>query len=350
MNEGEIIMFCYKCGEKLPDNAIYCIKCGVKLALVNPSDNTSNVEIIDRFALEMYLKNVMVLEFAIHRYTSKLDALKQLEKKYLPYYTKSYEFYDKHGAGGRSFLNLKYQNNHIYILAYNTPYMKYICFDDYLHENVGFSTKFVDIDANPEYIKNPDNYLALTSCNKSKKYVLKEELAVMDKCAGFFSKFRVEAEPIVRKNIELRNKYGHDWDGILSEMRTAKSLLQKNYDINIIPDSFRNLYAVHYLYNFIKTSQESLTSAFLHVDLNDIKNKLDKVLRNQEEIILNQEIMISQNANIIRQNQEKLEKIAFIKNSVKEINDNMELTTKYTQIAACNSEACAWLSIANYLK
>ena len=130
---------------------------------------------------------------------------------------------------------------------------------------------------------------------------------------------------------------------IQEEIRKATELLQEAYSINIIPQQFRNIYAIWFIHNYICTSNETLTSAFLHCDMDSIKQKLDTIIDQQREIIMNQAILAAQNRQIMEQNQQSLSHLAAIE-------ANTEMAAQYSQIAANNAEACAWIGVANYLR
>lgn len=100
---------------------------------------------------------------------------------------------------------------------------------------------------------------------------------------------------------------------------------------------------MYYLNDFIQTSNESLSTALLHFDLNEIKQKLDTVIEQQEEIIINQAIIQAQNEQMIKQNTNML-------NSLASIEGNTHMASQYAEIAANNAEACAWIGVANYIK
>lgn len=127
------------------------------------------------------------------------------------------------------------------------------------------------------------------------------------------------------------------------EFQTAENLLEQAYSVNILPMQFRNIYAVYYLYDYLSTSFETLRDALLQCNLDEIKQKLNTVIEQQQEIILNQAIMISQMAELQAQNQEMLYHAAATE-------QNTALAAQYAQIAANNAEACAWIGVAQYIK
>ena len=118
--------------------------------------------------------------------------------------------------------------------------------------------------------------------------------------------------------------------------------MQTAYSANIIPQQYRNIHAVWFIHDFITTSSETLSSALLHCDLDEIKQKLDTIIEQQKEIIINQSVMMAQNEELISQNQQTLNKLASIET-------NTAKAGQYAKIAANNAEACAWIGIAKYI-
>lgn len=65
------------------------------------------------------------------------------------------------------------------------------------------------------------------------------------------------------------------------ELDRVTTALQNAYAINIIPAPFRSTAAIYYLVDYLSTSRETMSSALLHANLEDIKRRLDQVIRNQ---------------------------------------------------------------------
>ena len=147
----------------------------------------------------------------------------------------------------------------------------------------------------------------------------------------------------VRAEIIEKSKLQEDRALMYAEYEKAYNLLQKAYDINVIPKQFRNIYAVFYLHEFITTSNEPLSNALLHFDLETIKRQLSVVISQQQQIILNQQIIMAQNEQIIKENQKQLKKLSALE-------DNTERAAQYAAIAANNTEACALLAAAHYIR
>ncbi len=129
-------------------------------------------------------------------------------------------------------------------------------------------------------------------------------------------KFKSES----KKRINEINKY----------IEHINSMLEKSYGLDIIPLQFRGIYGITYLYDFISSSNLSLSDAVINCNLEQIKDKLDVIINKCDEIIRQQK---STNANlreIQRQNNQLLAES-------KKISNNTALAAQYSKIAAENS-------------
>lgn len=107
-----------------------------------------------------------------------------------------------------------------------------------------------------------------------------------------------------------------------------KSELDSAYSANIIPLQFRNIQGIYYLYDYISTSNQSLSEALMQCNLEAIKQKLDSVIELQGKAIIQQ---AQANAAIMEQNQHILE-------TAQATMQNTAVAAKYAQICAVNSE------------
>ena len=121
------------------------------------------------------------------------------------------------------------------------------------------------------------------------------------------------------------------------EEEIIKNNLTKAYSANIIPMQFRNIEGVYYLYDYLSTSNQSLSEALMQANLEAIKQKLDKVIEQQGTQIVLQAQANAKLDDIRRKNQEILETAQATMN-------NTAVAAKYAQIAAVNSEITAQLS------
>lgn len=103
------------------------------------------------------------------------------------------------------------------------------------------------------------------------------------------------------RNQKIRFAMLKDRKALMEEIESLEKLLKKTYDVNVIPSRFRkNLYAIYYLHDFVTSSNQSLATAMLHFDLNEIKAKLDRIIDQQEEIIIQQSVIMAQNDQLLQ--------------------------------------------------
>lgn len=93
----------------------------------------------------------------------------------------------------------------------------------------------------------------------------------------------------------------------------------------------------------MNTSMENFSSALFHLDLDSIKSKLDEIISNQQSIILKMAVLEAQNNELLKNNQQTLNRLSDIEN-------NTKLTAAYSEIAAVNSETCAWFGAATFFQ
>ena len=146
--------------------------------------------------------------------------------------------------------------------------------------------------------------------------------------------FNNELTLLTQKTKEERIEYDaftNDITGCIKEMSKEKldvqKKLQEAYSANIIPLQFRNIQGIYYLYDYMSTSNQSLSEALMQCNLEAIKQKLDRVINLQGEMIVQQ---AQQSAALYEQNQQILETAQATMN-------NTAVAAKYAQISATNS-------------
>ncbi len=323
--------FCEKCGTAINEGAVFCGSCGAKLTssgLVSAERQTvmpSNDSEYDRTALKQYLHDVCFLEAA----KAKLNQRWNKENNYV---------------------------NSLAIPSKMPPKPYDSNFEAIDWGSVGICLLFAVIAGVGGWLLNfvvefifETDFMLYLGCVLALAFVIfaicciigsidknNETRAVYERAKEAESR-RLKTETALKKGaVSMR-------EAVFEEYTAASNLLEKAYSVNIIPKPFRNIHAVYYLYDYICTSNQSFTSALLFSDLDDIKRKLDTIIYQQQEIIINQSIEIAQNQSLIEQNQRSLKKLASIEH-------NTEKAMQYTEIAAINSEACAWIGVANYIK
>jgi hypothetical protein len=95
----------------------------------------------------------------------------------------------------------------------------------------------------------------------------------------------------------------------LAEKREAERLLAETYATNLVPQQFRMPQAIHFLHEYVSTSQETLTSALLHCDLNEIKGLLHAVIAEQGLLLLRSEMALSALDDLRRQESNLIDEV-----------------------------------------
>jgi hypothetical protein len=165
----------------------------------------------------------------------------------------------------------------------------------------------------------------------------------------FKMKIYDEATAVFQADCEKRkeelNEKCRSGDVCISEINTEideiSNQLEQAYSANIIPRPFRNIQGIYYLYDYLSTSNQSLSEALLQCNLEAIKNKLDNVIKQQGEYIIQQ---AQANAALYEQNQSILNSLIDLNSKADDLNSkadsiasNTSMAAKYAQISATNS-------------
>lgn len=346
-------MFCYKCGAQLSDDAVFCYKCGTNVSRVSVLQEgseklqreSSTEKELDQAALKIYLRDLLTLECITQKQMNRLERLDYNIKyphKYVYKIDDFFKTYDSRNAS-RFCFHLRYDGQKYYIAYkynnFNGQYDGIYREERLSRENdwrwrsietvrsaLEGSSAWKNIDWRPGFFDRMEDR------EQAKKKFFK-----------VYEEFKANAPAIYQQYVNAEQENRAIRPKVAEELSDAKKLLDQSYSLNIIPGQYRNIYAVYYLYDFISTSNQPLSTALLHLDLKEIKEKLDKVIEQQEEIIINQSILMSQNQQMMEQNQMQLNQLASIEK-------NTRRAAEYSEIAAHNSEICAWIGAANFLK
>ena len=131
----------------------------------------------------------------------------------------------------------------------------------------------------------------------------------------------------------------------------AKTLLGDLYNMNIIPVQYRNLPAICYIYDFISTSRETLTSALFSQQIDNgikrIEAKLGEIVDKLEEQIYETRCLRDE---AHRNNQQMIERNTQMLDSLRQTEQNTQRVAQYAELSAYYSKANAFFSMATYLK
>ncbi len=354
-------MFCSNCGKEITADQKFCSVCGAENRnYATPTTIASNPQTeskdFDREAMKIYLSNILALECVIQKLSVDFDNVNnEIIKFEENNYNERFQCSERNYAwfrydGEKDYLFFTLDKNGKYFLGLN----KEILNESFEYIFNGQGTKYngawLPIDENWDYINNQSNYPASYAPFNLFLMIFVEPIvrSMQQKTnkngvLEAYERFKSIAPQKYQENLKTIAPSITKRTGVEKEIEEAKSLLEKAYNINIIPKQFRNIYAIWFIYDYISTSTESLSAAFLHCDLDKIKQKLDTIIEQQKEIIINQRILMAQNAQMIEQNQQTLNKLASIE-------QNTERAAQYAEIASNNAEACAWIGMANYIK
>ena len=154
------------------------------------------------------------------------------------------------------------------------------------------------------------------------------------------SKKITQYQSIVRTKEERYEKYIEDRDekndrikelktNLEQEINSVKDNLKNAYSANIIPQPFRNIEGVFYLYEYLASSNQSLSEALMQANLEAIKQKMDNVIKMQSIQIIQQAQTNAKLDNVIR--------------NTEVIADNSALAAKYSIINSVNTALTAML-------
>ena len=132
-----------------------------------------------------------------------------------------------------------------------------------------------------------------------------------------------------------------------NEYKKVESLLQEYYNQNILAKQYRELSALIYIYDYMSTSQESFRDVLFHEHMEDgirkILNRLDQIIRQNENIIFSQHRLESQNDRMVSQNQQMLGRL-------ERTEANTFTAAQYARISANYDRATSYFAEALYLE
>lgn len=132
------------------------------------------------------------------------------------------------------------------------------------------------------------------------------------------------------------------------EIRKVDMLLEQLYSVNVIPRWYRDLYPAVYLYDWFSNSRaDDLDMALNTLVLEQIKDRLDAIIRNQSEMIINQRIMIANQRQCMEQAERHHQMLL---SKLDRIGASVEDQKMYLSMIEANTAANVYFSAANYLK
>ena len=271
-----------------------------------------------------YLKDVCALHLALHKLQKRLDTLeyqKHSLEKGVHHKDKPKEpFYES--ANGAFLLGFG-----IFTVLFSFAMFTL---------DIDFLGWFMVLGGIMEIIMGAVRLAHTTRENQNKREVYNYELAAY--------------QEVQRKNDNARKAI----PGIVNEIRecrieieSVKEVLRRVYYANIIPGHYRNMYAAVFLYDWFSTGMsDDMDMALNMFVLEEIKEKLDRIIRNQEEIILNQYLQLAEQRKSLEMQQEYA---SMMESKLNQINASNEERNTYLAMIESNTAVTAYFTRANYL-
>lgn len=149
------------------------------------------------------------------------------------------------------------------------------------------------------------------------------------------------------ENIEMVKDVRSRWNVVIEKrIKNIDEILQKEYSLNILPNQYRNIESIYYIYDYMSSSRASLEDTLMHEHMENgiqrILAKLDDLIATNRQIIFQNRILEASNQKMISQNEKMI-------TSLRNSESNTALAAQYAGIAAGYSAANAYFSAANYL-
>lgn len=163
------------------------------------------------------------------------------------------------------------------------------------------------------------------------------------KCAT--QKSHRENRPAWREKARQLTVKGND---LSEKLKAAKALRNDIYSVNIIPARYRNIHASYYLYDYFDTCRENdLDKIIQTMLLDEIIKRMDKLIIQNQEIILNQRMQIAlqetQNRAIADNHREEMRQLA-------RMETNQERQLDYQRMIEANQEMTNFFLTVDYIE
>lgn len=141
--------------------------------------------------------------------------------------------------------------------------------------------------SDPEAVQSYNNWLNMTQILGSRKRIelYMEWVRAYDNDVANYNNYLGNLEYNCSENI---NEAEQRLAVVTADRNAAAELLEQAYSENIIPMQMRNIWGAYYLFDYLSTSQQSLSEALFQFNLEQIKQRLDKIISQQGTQILEQ--------------------------------------------------------------
>lgn len=271
-----------------------------------------------------YLRDVCALHLALHKMEGRWDSLDyrkgSLESGIHSGEKPSEPFYDT--------------ANGVFIIGFGvfTILFSFVMFS----LGIGFLGWFFILGGIMEIIIGAVKYRTVTEENSNKREIYNYQLAAYQETESKNDRERKAIPGIVNEMRECQY-----------EMSRVKDTLRRVYCANVIPGHYRNMYAAVFLYDWFSTGRsDDLDMALNMFVLEEIKEKLDRIIENQQEILLNQYLQMSEQRRSIEQQEAHY---AMMERKVDQLNASNEERNTYLAMIESNTAVSAYFATANYI-
>ncbi len=153
---------------------------------------------------------------------------------------------------------------------------------------------------------------------------------------------RVESNKTIDQ--QLQNTWLNRETFLKQESKNVDKLLDDGYCLNILPNQYRNLASLYYLYDYMSTSQESFKDVLTYTSngMQAIIEKIGSIISQNQSIIINRRIMEANDLEKIKNNQEML-------NNLIDASVNSDTVSQYETILKNYNAANAYFANSSYL-
>lgn len=316
---------CDKCGREViideTRNFGFCSFCGAKIScnqttINNPFDNSIYNNDIEREFLISNITNIKNLHYISNNFQDNIDCLENRKNDYV--YKKEPELPQKPVCKTESIIKLLFMS--FFAFFYIPIFGFFIVLIGGLIENKENKEKYEK--ELIEYNENIEQYYKDIKLIKTENEKRNKALANLEKAK----------------------------DDLQAENKEALKLLEECYDINIIPSKYRNIYAITFIYDYLTTSQGTLRDALFACDLDKIQIQLDKVIKNQQNMICKLAKIEANSEKQLKNQQTMISHLENIEKNTYDTARSSEQCAQYGKIIAHNTKVMAYCSAMTYIE
>ena len=184
--------------------------------------------------------------------------------------------------------------------------------------------------------------------NKNKK-IRDQEIAEIK---NINSGIREQHDKNVKKANQLALAFQDETKMYMKSRSEINSLLKKLYDMNILPSQYRTIPALHYIYEYMSTSQATFEDTLMHEHMENgiqrLERKLDQIIDRLEDVLYETRMLRGDVQGLARQNERIILQNQNMISHLREIQTNSKDAAMYAELGANYSKVNAFFSGANY--